>query len=243
LYRAEVGYPIGYFWGYETDGIFQTEEEAAAWVAPAGAENEGLPYFDGKQPAAQQHAGDIRFVDQNKDGVINDEDKIMIGNPHPKLVMGLQLNFDYKGFYVNIAGNGMFGHQNALNYRSIDSYKHNFSELDLGRWHGEGTSNRLPRLYQGAHRNTQYISDIYIYDADFFRISHLTVGYNFSKLSPSVPFKEARLYLTVKNLHTFTNYPGMDPEVGYAPESWGSGVDLGLYPQARTFMIGTNITF
>jgi hypothetical protein len=243
LFRAEVGFPIGYFWGYETDGIFQNEEEAAAWVRPEGAEEAGEPYFDGRSVANQQKPGDVRFVDKNNDGLINDDDKVMIGNPHPKFIVGLQLNFDYKGFYLNITGNGMFGHQVAMNYRSIDSYRHNFTEYDLGRWHGEGTSNRLPKLFQGAHRNTQYISDIFIHDADFFRISNMTIGYNFSKLSPSVPFKEARVYVAATNLHTFTKYPGMDPEVGYAPESWGSGIDLGLYPQARTFMIGTNITF
>ncbi|HKM94643.1 MAG TPA: TonB-dependent receptor [Prolixibacteraceae bacterium] len=244
LYRAEVGFPIGYFWGYETDGILQNEAEAAAWVAPAGAKNAGEPYYKGSKPIAQQRPGDVRFVDQNGDGKINDEDKIMMGNPHPDFILGLQLNFDYKGFYLSVAGNGMFGHQIAKNYRSVDSYLHNFTEEDYAnRWHGEGTSNRMPSLFQGAHRNTQFISDIYIFDGDFFRISNLTVGYNFSKLSPKVPFKEARLYVSAKNLYTFTKYTGMDPEVGYAPESWGSGVDLGLYPQARTFMIGTNITF
>jgi hypothetical protein len=243
LYRAEAGFPIGYFWGLETDGIFQNQAEADAWVRPEGADKAGEPYYSGRQQAQQQLPGDVKFVDQNGDGIIDNEDKVMIGNPHPKIIMGLQINLDYKGFYLNVTGNGMFGHQVAMNYRSIDSYRHNFTEYDLGRWHGEGTSDRLPRLFQGAHRNTQFISDIFIHDADFFRISNLTVGYNFSKLSSKVPFKEARLYVAATNLYTFTKYPGMDPEVGYAPDSWGSGIDLGLYPQARTFMIGTNITF
>ncbi|MBN2524614.1 MAG: TonB-dependent receptor [Bacteroidales bacterium] len=242
LFRAEQGYPVGYFYGFETDGILQNEAEVAAWVGP-----DGEPYFDDAAP------GDVRFVDQNNDGVIDDEDKVMIGNPHPDFILGLRFSAEYKGIFVQLYGYGHFGQQVAKNYRSVDSYRSNFTkEVYDQRWHGDGTSDRYPRLTQGGHRNWQEISDIYIEDADFFRISNLTIGYDFATLFKSFPFSEFRVYGAVKNLYTFTKYPGMDPEVGYSPENndepdedypWGSGIDLGLVPQSRTFMVGVNITF
>ncbi len=241
MFRAEAGFPIGYFWGYETDGVLQNDADVAAYVKP-----DGQPYFRNAKP------GDLKFVDQNKDGKIDDKDKVMIGNPHPDFIFGLQFNLDYKGFYLQFTGNGQAGHQIAKNYRSVDSYRHNYTkEVYDQRWHGEGTSYKYPRLVRGAHPNYQYISDIYIFNADFFRISNLTIGYDFKQLIKKMPFTELRLYGAAKNLHTFTKYPGMDPEVGYAPTSsdpandfkWGSGIDLGLYPQSRTFMIGLIITY
>ncbi|MBN2520083.1 MAG: TonB-dependent receptor [Bacteroidales bacterium] len=260
MFRCEVGKPIGFFWGYETDGILQNEEEAAAWVTP-----DGEPYFDGPRPAYQQHPGDLRFVDQNNDGEINIDDKVMIGNPHPDFIFGLQINVEYKGLYLQLTGNGQAGHQVAKNYRSVDSYRNNFTKEvvdEIWQWNdnnengviddSEVRDGSLPRLFRGAHRNWQYISDIYIYNADYFRISNLTIGYNFNKLIKNLPFEETRLYVASNNLHVFTKYPGMDPEVGYSPTDdtnpdsdfpWGSGIDLGTYPQSRTFMVGLNITF
>jgi TonB-dependent starch-binding outer membrane protein SusC len=253
MFRAEAGYPIGYFWGFETDGLLQNDADVAAYVAPEGAENAGEPYFNGDRPVNQQLPGDVKFVDQNGDGKIDNEDKVMIGNPNPDFIIGLQINLDYRGFFLNLTGNGMLGHQVAKNYRTVDSYRNNWTQYDYDNtWSPENTSGTLPRLFQGAHRNYQNISDIYIYNADFFRISNLTIGYDLSKLSDKIPFKETRVYIAANNLYTLTKYPGMDPEVGYSPTDdtnpendfpWASGIDLGLYPQSRTFMVGVNITF
>jgi TonB-dependent starch-binding outer membrane protein SusC len=236
MYRAQVGYPVGYFWGYKTDGILQNEAEAAAWVGP-----EGKTYFPNQMP------GDVRFVDQNNDGKIDNDDKVMIGNPNPKHIFGLQFNADYKGLYVQLTATGQAGHQVAKSFRSFaDSPKQNYTYYDLNnRWHGEGTSNRMPRILASAHRNAQYVSDLYIEDADFLRISNLTIGYDLgyiSALRKSI-LNEARIYLTAKNLHTFTKYSGMDPEVGYGPDSWASGIDLGLYPSSQTFLFGISVKF
>jgi len=177
----------------------------------------------------------------------------MIGSPHPDFIFGLQLNFEYKGIYFEFTGNGQAGNQIAKNYRSNDSYRHNYTrEVYDQAWRGEGTSNKYPRLYRGSHRNYQWISDVFIYDADFFRLSNITLGYNFKNLLPAMPMKEFRVYASFKNLYVITKYPGMDPEVGYAPSDdnnpdndykWGSGIDLGLYPSARSFLLGVNITF
>lgn len=233
IYRAAVGYPIGYFWGYETNGVIQNEEEAAAWLTP-----EGEPYFKDIVP------GDLRFVDQNSDGEIDDLDKVMIGDPNPDYIFGLQFNTEYKGFSFLINTNGKVGHQIAKSYRSFaDGARQNYTTDVYNRWHGEGTSDKYPRLTFKSHRNMTNLSDIYIEDADFLKISNITIGYDFKELFNQLPFGELRVYFSAKNIYTFTNYSGMDPEVGYAPNPWASGIDLGLYPSSKTYMFGVNIKF
>ena len=235
MYRAQVGYPIGYFWGYQTEGVFQNAEEIANTKAFLQAN---------PQP------GDLKFVDTTKDGVINEEDKTMIGSPHPDLTVGFGLNLGYKGFDIAVAANGAYGHQIAKSYRSFaDSKTQNYTTDIFGRWHGEGTSNKLPRLTSGSNVNWQEISDIYIEDADFLKIQNITLGYDFKKLFPGMPFGQARLYVAAQNLYTFTKYSGMDPEIGYNPNesgenhSWVSGIDLGFFPSPRTYMVGVNLKF
>lgn len=242
VFRAQVGYPIGYFWGLVTDGIMQNEAEAAAWVQPASGAHPGQPYYSDQKP------GDLKWVDQNKDGVIDDKDKVMIGNPNPDYILGIQLNFGYKGLYLNATASGAFGQQIAKSYRSFaDSYKNNYTTDILGRWHGEGTSNKIPRLNSSPHRNTQNLSDLYIQDGDYLRISNVTIGYDFKRLFKSMPLAETRVYVTAQNLYTFTKYDGMDPEIGYGDSNnyykWASGVDLGLYPSARTILVGVSLKF
>jgi TonB-dependent starch-binding outer membrane protein SusC len=241
MYRAQVGYPIGYFWGYKTAGVIQNEDEAAAWVAPAGASNAGEKYYDDQQP------GDLRWVDQNQDGVIDDKDKVMIGDPNPDYILGLQLNLSYKGVFLSVTSNGSFGQQIAKSYRSFaDSYKNNYTTDVFRRWHGEGTSTKYPRLSSSPHRNDQNISDIYIQDGDYLRISNLTVGYDIKQLVKALPVGEMRFYFTAKNLYTFTKYNGMDPEIGSnggTSDNWAQGIDLGLYPAARTYIFGVSVKF
>ncbi|MEZ5005476.1 MAG: TonB-dependent receptor [Bacteroides graminisolvens] len=114
----------------------------------------------------------------------------------------------------------------------------------LGFW--RGTSNKLPRLIPGNNYNYLNISDIYMEDADFFRLQIL-LGYDFKSYSPRAPFQQARLYVTAQNLFTITGYSGMDPEIGASGDetnySWGSGIDLGFYPSPRTFLVGVNLKF
>ena len=130
-------------------------------------------------------------------------------------------------------------------YRSFaDQFTQNYTTAIFDRWHGEGTSNTLPRLSYGSNRNTQFISDIFMHDADYVRINNLTVGYNFGTMFESASIKNLNLYVSVNNLHTFTGYDGMDPEVRFGHNaSWASGIDLGLYPQARTVMFGLSVDF
>lgn len=233
MYRAQVGYPIGYFYGFQTDGIFQTQEQIDALRAT------GLGVLPNAQP------GDVIFVDSNRDGAITDDDKVMIGNPHPDFSGGLNLNFGYRGFDLSLTAIGSFGHQIAKSYRSFaDSPLQNYTTEIFERWHGEGTSNKLPRLTSGSHTNNQYISDIYIENGDFVKIQNITLGYDFRKLWNKSPFSQLRMYATVQNLLTLTGYSGMDPEIGYGyDESWVTGIDLGFYPQPRTVMFGLNLKF
>jgi len=233
--RVEVGYPIGYFYGYETDGILQNQDEVEAWLTP-----DGNPYFNDQRP------GDVRFVDQNQDGFINEDDKVMLGNPNPDFEMGMQINLDYKGVYLNTTLTGKFGMQVMQSYRSFaDQFTQNYTSSVFERWHGEGTSTKMPRLTYGSNRNQQFISDIYMHDADYVRISNLTIGYDFSRvLSDFRAISNLKVYAAVNNLYTFTKYDGMDPEVRFGHDaSWASGIDLGLYPLPRTVMFGLNIAF
>ncbi|WP_319503966.1 TonB-dependent receptor [Bacteroides graminisolvens] len=237
MYRAEVGQPIGYFWGYKTAGVFQNAAEIDAWKAAGNATMSSNPV-----------PGDLIFVDLNGDKAITDADKTNIGNPHPDLTAGLNLNFGYKGFDLTIAGYGAFGHQIAKSYRKFgDGQYDNYTTDVYDTWHGEGTSNKLPRLVPGNNYNYLNISDIYMEDADFFRLQNITLGYDFKKLFPRAPFQQARLYVTAQNLFTITGYSGMDPEVGASGDetnySWGSGIDLGFYPSPRTFLVGVNLKF
>ncbi|MEA1887100.1 MAG: SusC/RagA family TonB-linked outer membrane protein, partial [Bacteroidota bacterium] len=233
--RCEVGKPIGFFYGFETDGILQNQDEVDAWLTP-----EGNPYFGDQRP------GDIKFVDQNLDGIIDEKDKVMIGDPNPDFELGVQLHADYKGIYANATLTGRFGMQVARSYRSFaDNFDQNYTTDIFNRWHGEGTSDRIPRLSSSSHRNTNFISDIYIYDADYLRVSNLTIGYRLDDLLSGIAaVSNAKVYVAFKNLYTFTGYKGMDPEVNFGHNaSWASGIDLGLYPQARTVMFGLTASF
>lgn len=229
-YRAQVGYPIGYFYGYRTAGVFQTEEEIANY--------KGAKLTNTKP-------GDVIWVDRNDDGVIDDKDEGMIGDPHPDVTMGFGVNASWHGADFSMTFHGAFGQQVLKSYRSFaDFARQNYTSEIFGRWHGTGTSNRLPRLTTGTSPNWQYISDLYMENGDYLRCQNLTVGYDFKHLFRSLPVSQLRLYFTAENLFTITGYSGMDPEVGYGGyQSWVSGIDIGFYPSPRTYLIGVNVKF
>ncbi|MDR3653610.1 MAG: TonB-dependent receptor [Paludibacter sp.] len=232
-YRAQVGYPIGYFYGYKTDGIFQSVAQIKAYVNKAGQEI---------QPNAVP--GDVKFVDLNGNGTIDAADRTKIGDPNPAFNYGVTAKFEYKGFDLSIVGTGVGGNQIAQCTDFEDPILSNNTTDIFARWHGEGTSNFLPRVTASPTINTQYFSDIYMRNGDYFKIANVTLGYDFVKLfRNSIPVNQARLYVQVQNLYTFTKYSGMDPEVSYAPSSWASGIDIGQYPSARTVLVGVNVKF
>ncbi|RKD92035.1 TonB-linked SusC/RagA family outer membrane protein [Mangrovibacterium diazotrophicum] len=229
-HRAETGYPIGYFWGWETDGIFQNEEEVQAYTN------------NGKVTQPNAKPGDLRYVDQNKDGVIDESDKTNIGDPNPDYVFGFSVGFDYEGFDFTVDANGVAGNQIVQSYRNHANAYANYTTEILSRWHGEGTSTTIPRV---TETNVNYLfSDVFVKDGDFLRISNITLGYDFAKKLVKKDFiSQLRVYASVQNAITFTKYNGMDPEIGYGVENGSSGVDLGYYPRPRTMMVGVNIKF
>lgn len=238
VYRCMVGEPIGYFYGYKTAGVFQNQADIDAWKAQ---------YGDKCFLQINPQPGDLKFVDVDDNGIINEQDKTKLGKPMPDWRTGINLNASYKGFDVSISGTGAFGQQIARSYRSFTSGStDNYTTEYLNCWHGEGTSNHLPMLAGSkASINWQNVSDIFIENADFFRLKNFTVGYDFKKLFPSMPLSKARIYFSAQNLFTITGYKGLDPEVGTScgNELWASGVDLGVYPIPRTYLVGLNIEF
>lgn len=230
FYRAENGHAIGYFWGYQTAGIFQTKQQITDWVK---AGNGVLQ--------ANVKPGDVIFVDQNHDGVIDTADKIDLGNGIPKFTYGININLYYRNFDLGIVSVGQAGNKIVQSYRNQGKGKNNYTTAILDRWTGEGTSNRIPRVTDD-NINWQF-SDLYLQDGDFFRISNLTLGYNFAPLVNQKWLSNCRLYFQAQNLVTFTKYDGMDPEIGYGTSSWVSGVDLGFYPRSRTYLFGVNLSF
>lgn len=240
--RFEEGHPIGYFWGYKTDGVIQNEQDLAAYKSTL---LNGDP-ANSRQGSSLQ-VGDLKFVDVNGDGILNDNDKTNLGNPHPDVTMGINLVASYKGFDFNVTGFAALGQEVARSYRKFaDGAQENFTTEVYDYWNGEGTSNKYPRFARmNVGANWQTISDIYIEDASYFRLQNLTLGYDFKYLWKNCPFPQLRLYVAAQNLFTITGYKGMDPENGKAigSESWVTGVDVGNYPQPRTFLVGVNVKF
>jgi TonB-linked SusC/RagA family outer membrane protein len=230
FYRAQSGFPIGYFWGLKTAGIFQNEAEVANYRS-------GTKVI---QPTAMP--GDVKYVDQNGDGVIDNLDRTMIGNPNPDYTFGITLSADYKGFDVSVVASGVAGNDIVQSYRNQSNQFGNHTARILDRWHGEGTSNTMPRVTED-NRNWTNFSDLYIQKGDYLRISNVTVGYDLGRVLKKGYLKQVRLYAAALNLYTFTKYDGMDPEIGYGSEGFSSGVDVGYYPRPRTFMFGANVRF
>ncbi|HNX89202.1 MAG TPA: TonB-dependent receptor [Paludibacteraceae bacterium] len=230
FYRAENGHAIGYFWGYETAGIFQNEKDIADWKA-AG---KGILQADVKP-------GDVKYVDQDKSGTINSNDKIDLGNGMPSFTLGMNAGIAYKNFDFSVNANGVMGNKLVQSYRNHANKQANYTTAILQRWTGEGTSDRVPRVTE-TNVNWQF-SDLYLQNGDFLRISNITLGYDFAKLIKWNYLSQFRVYGSVQNAFTFTKYDGMDPEIGYGTSGWVSGIDLGYYPRPRTMLIGVNVKF
>ena len=241
--RFEEGQPIGYFWGYKTDGPIQNAEDLAAYTATL-KDGDAANSLQG----ADLKIGDLKFVDTNGDGIITADDKTYLGDPNPDVTMGITLGASYKGFDLNVTGYAALGQQVARSYRKFtDGEYENYTTEVYSYWNGEGTSDKFPQLAaMNRGVNWQSISDLYIEDAGYFRLQNLTLGYDFTKVWKKSPFQQLRLYFAAQNLFTITGYKGMDPENGMAlngNEPWVTGVDVGNYPQPRTYLVGVNVKF
>ena len=236
IYRAEVGQPIGYFYGMKTAGVFQNQTQIDQWLQTYTDEIHGTP-----------KPGDLIYVDTTGDNIVNLDDRTKIGDPHPDCTLGFNVHAEYKGFDFSVTGNGSFGQQVVRNSNNGPSSVDNMSKrIIYGSWKGEGTSNSLPKLTSIGDINYSTFSSIWVEDADYVRIQNVTLGYDFKRLWKTCPFSQLRLYVAAENLFTFTGYTGMDPEVGASGNddyTWGQGIDCGFYPVPRTYMVGVNIKF
>jgi len=222
--RMEAGYTLGYFVGYKTDGIFQSQSEidnaAVTDITP--------------QP------GDLRFVDQNGDGVIDLDDRIDLGNPLPDATMGLNVSFDYKQWDFAAYAFASVGNDIVRNYERNQALV-NKPNSYLDRWTGPGTSNTSPRVTTGASSNTVF-SDFYVEDGSFIRLQNVQLGYTFSTDEEDSSIDKFRIYVSGSNLVTLTKYSGYDPTAGTGAPI-GGGIDQGFYPSAATVLLGVNLKF
>ncbi|MDR2917956.1 MAG: TonB-dependent receptor [Tannerella sp.] len=229
---TEVGKPIGYYYGYQTNGVFQTQQEIDSYI------NNGSVVMPGAKP------GDLKFVDINKDGKIDDDDRTMIGNPHPDFTFGLTLGAEYKGFDFSAFFQGSIGND-VMNIVKYDIYSgtgwYNAPKDILTTfWDGPGSTNKNFGIDADSRMNLQ-LSDWFIEDGSYVRLKNLQVGYTIpSTLTKKITINNLRVFVAAQNLFTITNYSGLDPEMGNTNPLY-MGIDVGYYPQPRTFMFGINM--
>lgn len=226
--RMQVGYPIGYFFGYKTEGIYQNNDQ----VTERGVVQNGAK------------PGDLKFVDASGDGVIDfsgDSDKVMLGSPIPDVTMGLSLGISFKGFdfstllYASIGNEILRNYERQLPLSNQLNYK-------LNRWTSEGSTNKEPRLTNAENTNG-VLSDYFVEDGSYLRVKNVQLGYTLpAAIGNTIHVKRLRVYVAANNLFTLTKYMGYDPDLA-TDSPLTSGIDYGYYPQARTFMAGLNLTF
>ncbi len=235
--RTEVGFPVGSFFLYEMGGIFQNE----------------LEIVTSAYQGANIRPGDVRYVDQNGDGIIDERDRVHVGSAIPKYTTGFQMAATYRSFDISLFWHGAFGHQIYYQvatdiegfYRAFNLTMRYYDE----RWTGEGTSDTQPRASWSAKGNNTKPSTRFLEDASFMRLKNLQIGYTLpERLTQRLRMENARVYFIAHNLLTFTKYPGLDPEMTTSDNSRAegdaaAGIDWGTYPLARSFNIGVNITF
>lgn len=233
--RTYEGQPISSFYGYKTNGLYQNQKEIDSDPGIANDDKSNI------QP------GDVRFVDQNGNGIINDEDRVYLGNPNPKAVFGLNGSAGFKHFDLSFSFAGVSGVSlyNADRVAGLDATGvFNWYKDQLNRWHGEGTSNSIPRLTRRNLNNNYRSSDLWIEDGSYLALKNITLGYTFSNLHLSdTKLPDARIYVSCYNAFYITGYSGFTPELGYTDGNKQRGVDVAQYPSARTFTVGASINF
>lgn len=226
--RFEEGFTIGYFYGYQTDGIFQNAAEVAAHPSQIAL-------------GANAQPGDFRYRDLNNDGVINLEDRTELGDPLPDVTMGMNLSFNYKNWDFQSYFFASLGNEMVRNYERNQPLTNTTTNI-LNRWTGEGSTNSFPRVTTGATAN-QVFSDFYVEDASFLRAQNIQLGYTLNDSAlKNVKLSKLRIYGAVRNAFTLTRYQGFDPSAS-SGDPLASGIDNGFYPVARTFLIGINAKF
>jgi TonB-dependent starch-binding outer membrane protein SusC len=235
--RTEVGYPIGSFFLYEMEGIFQDEADIFTHA------------YQGRTIAP----GDVKFRDQDGNGIIDANDRIHAGSPIPKLTAGLNLGFEYKRLDLSLFFQGAYGQKvfSVLN-RDIEGFYRAFNVTQRyyeNHWTGPGSTNEFPRASWDASGNNTRYSTRFLEDGSYTRLKNLQLGYTFSQqLLDRLGFAQLRIYVTGTNLLTFTKFHGMDPEMTTSDNARGegdraAGMDWGTYPSAKSYNLGVNLTF
>lgn len=230
---TEEGEPIGYFYGYKTDGVFQTQAEIDNYV------NNGSVVMPNAKP------GDLKYKDLNNDGSIGEEDRTMIGNPHPDFTFGLTLGAEYKNFDFTLFFQGSIGND-IMNIVKYDLYSgtgwYNAPKDILTTfWNGAGSTNKNFGIDSDARMNSQ-VSDWCIEDGSYVRLKNIQIGYTLpASLTKKITINNLRVFVAAQNLFTITGYSGLDPEIGHATSPLYQGIDVGYYPQPRTFMFGLSM--
>ncbi len=222
--RTIVGIPLGSFYGYQTDGIFQTQAELNAY-----------PHL------GEAGVGDLRFKDINGDGKLDGRDRTNIGSPIPTFILGLNLGLELYGIDFSVSIQGQTGNKifNAKNAVRPDPY--NFEESVMNRWTGPGTSTTEPKPSYGGYNYTP--SDYFVQDGSFIRIRNVTLGYTMPESwSKKIAMQKLRLYVKADNLYTFAKYTGYSPEIG-SNSVLSTGIDYGIYPITAVYSVGINLTF
>lgn len=220
----QKGYPINVFYGYVTDGLFQNETDV---------QNHAF------QPGAAP--GDIRYRDLNNDGIINEDDRTVIGNPNPTWLFSMNNRFEWKGLELSVylqgvAGNSIYNANNIENTGMAAAM--NQTTAVLGRWTGEGTSNFIPRAVYGDPNQNCRVSDRFIENGSYLRVKNITLAYSFpARLLEKIHLQGLRLAFVCENVATISKYSGFDPEVSI------NGIDASRYPIPRTYSVGLNINF
>ncbi len=226
--RMQVGFPLGYFFGYKTDGVYQNQSEIdERGVTQAGAA-----------------PGDLRYVDISGDNEVNfsnESDKTLLGSPIPDATMGLNLGVTFKGVDLSALVYSSIGNEIVRNYERQQPLANQLA-YRIGRWTGDGSTNEHPRQTVGLNTNAVF-SDYYVEDGSYIRLRNVQLGYTFPRtLTERIGAKKVRLYVAANNLLTLTRYRGFDPD-NSSPAPLYAGIDSGFYPQARTFMAGINLNF
>lgn len=238
--RTYVGQPLASFYGWKTNGIYQTQDDINKDPNIANDPNK-----DKIRP------GDVRFVDTNGDGVIDDKDRVNLGSPNPKMVYGIQAGASWKGFDLSLSFAGVSGVKlyNADKMQGMDAnYPYNMYADALNRWHGAGTSNSVPRMTLSNDNQNNRTSDRFVESGDYFSLRNASLGYTIpSKVWGHSGISELHVYVAAQNLFMLTGYSGLTPVFGYnngTPDgNRQRGVDVAAYPQARTFTFGATLNF
>lgn len=236
--KTEVGKEIAYFYGYQTDGLFKTQEQLDAYKMNGVAiqPNAGL--------------GDVKFVDRNGDGKITDLDMTYLGSASPLFTGGLNMNMSYKGFDMVMFFAGSYGNE-IVNTMRQTLYNSKMFECNISRdmavnsWTPQNPTSNVPRLNAAdLNKNTENFSDLYVEDGSYLRLKNLQIGYTLPySITKKIGIKSLRIYTTIDNLLTITKYTGLDPEIfGLYGNQYNYGVDMVTYPQPKTYSFGVNVT-